>query len=127
MDCAEYRANYPGFSKIPLPREAWDTPERTAWVEHSHHCRQCSDWALARRVIERGYDPDSFPCVHIADQVTRTCDQHPDPHDCPDILVTYDPRFDEYSIPIRDSGTSGSRIRFCPWCGVRLPESKRKR
>jgi hypothetical protein len=29
--------------------------------------------------------------------------------------------------PIRDGGSSGIVIRFCPWCGVRLPESKRDR
>lgn len=112
---------------LPLPREIWDTPKWEAWTEHSQNCRNCADWGLGQRIIDRGYDPASFPCVHIGDQITHTCDQHPDPHDCPDILVVYFPRFDEYSIPIRDGGTSSSTIRFCPWCGVELPESKRDR
>ncbi|MCG8351078.1 MAG: hypothetical protein MI924_25190 [Chloroflexales bacterium] len=127
MNCSEYRANYAEFDKFPLPREVWDTPEWTAWIDHFHQCNECADWDLAQRVIKRGYDPQSFPCVHIADQITQTCDQHPDPHDCPDVLIVYAPRFDEYAIPIRDGGPSVVCIRFCPWCGVQLPESKSTR
>ena len=79
-----------------------------------------------QRIIERGHDPALFPCVHIAEQVTRTCEQHPDPHDCPDILIVYFSKYDEYGIPIRDGGSSIVTIHFCPWCGTKLPESKRK-
>ena len=127
MDCSDYRANYAKFAKLPLGREVWDTPEWTAWMDHFHHCTKCSDWHLAQRVSERGHDPNSFPCVHIAEQLTHTCSKHPDLRECPDVLILYEPRFDEYSIPIRDGGLSGRCIRFCPWCGVRLPDSKRDR
>lgn len=127
MNCSEYRANYADFARFPLPREVWDTPEWLAWTDHFHECSACSDWTLAQRVIGRGQDPAAFPCVHIADQITQTCDQHPDPRDCPDILVVYVPRFDEYAIPIRDGGSSYSKIQYCPWCGTKLPETKRDR
>ena len=125
MDCSEYRMQHAKYSKLPLSREDSESPGYDAWVEHFHSCDKCSDWDLSQRVIKRGHDPDSFPCVHIADQVTQTCDNHQDPHDCPDILITYSPKFDEYCIPIRDGGSSGANIRYCPWCGVKLPESKR--
>lgn len=36
--------------------------------------------------------------------------------------VSYDPRFDEYSIP---SGGALQLLFYCPFCGDRLPESKR--
>jgi hypothetical protein len=39
----------------------------------------------------------------------------------------YIPKFDEYGIIVHDGGTSMVRIQFCPWCGTRLPESKRDR
>ena len=48
-------------------------------------------------------------------------------NDCPDSLVLYFPRFDEYSLPIRDGGSAAVPLRYCPWCGVRLPESKQAR
>jgi len=28
-------------------------------------------------------------------------------------------------MPIRDGGSSVMQMRFCPWCGSELPESKR--
>ncbi len=36
--------------------------------------------------------------------------------------VSYDPRFDEYTIP---SGDGLQQLSYCPFCGERLPESKR--
>ena len=127
MDCTEYRSNHATFSNLPLPREVWETPEWSDWMDHFHACRDCSDWTLAKRIAERGFDPHTFPCVHIGNQVTTTCPEHPDPADCPDILILYFARFDEYSIAVRDGGTSAIRIRYCPWCGIQLPESKRNR
>lgn len=40
-------------------------------------------------------------------------------------LVHYFKRFDEYTLP--DSDTTGILLCFCPWCGKKLPESKRQR
>ena len=41
-------------------------------------------------------------------------------------LVHYSEVFDEYGIPCHeDGGHSSVRIKYCPWCGKRLPESKR--
>jgi hypothetical protein len=127
MDCATYSAIYPEFAKLPLLQEVWDTPEWSDWMEHFHDCACCFDWTLAQRIIKRGFDPADFPCVHIANQITTTCSDHPDPADCPDILISYFPRFDEYSIAVRDGDTAAVSIRYCPWCGVELPKSKRKR
>ena len=127
MDCAEYRARYPEFAKLPLPREVCETPEWMAWMEHVHDCRGCSDWDLGQRVIARGAFPDRFPCVHIAEQVTKTCSEHPDADDCPDKRITYFPRFDEYLLLGRKGGADDIAIRHCPWCGVAVPESKRGR
>jgi hypothetical protein len=57
--------------------------------------------------------------------LTRSCPQHPDRHDCPDALIGYSPKFDEYGLLIHDGGTSSLAIRFCPFCGAALPHSKR--
>ena len=127
MDCTEYQTRYPDFATLPLSREVWDTAEWSEWMDHFHRCTCCFDWTLAQRIIKRGFNPANFPCVHIGNQITTTCPEHPDPCDCPDILVTYFPRFDEYSIAVRGGETAAVAIRYCPWCGVRLPESKRDR
>lgn len=46
---------------------------------------------------------------------------------CPDSdkIVTYSAPLDEYGIVIHDGGDSSIKIKFCPWCGKKLPESKR--
>lgn len=48
-----------------------------------------------------------------------------DAYDDPDILVSYISKFNEYGIIIHDGGSSSIGISYCPWCGSRLPESKR--
>ena len=46
--------------------------------------------------------------------------------DCDIHQSKYDfPEFDEYGILIKDGGTSYSTISYCPWCGTKLPNSKR--
>lgn len=48
-------------------------------------------------------------------------------YDCPDALMIYSPEFDEYGIIIHDGGTSSILIKFCPFCGKKLPNSKRNK
>ena len=50
-----------------------------------------------------------------------------DPLKCPDVLIQYSPKFDEYGLIVHDGGESSIAISFCPWCGTKLPESKRDR
>ena len=40
-------------------------------------------------------------------------------------MLEYNERFDEYGLIIHDGGSSALLIQFCPWCGTKLPESKR--
>ena len=68
---------------------------------------------------------DRICCDTIRVQLTLECEHHPDPFDCPEVLVVYNAKFDEYGMPIRDGGSSVMKMRFCPWCGVQMPESKR--
>ncbi|MCJ7548547.1 MAG: hypothetical protein MUQ30_02570 [Anaerolineae bacterium] len=57
--------------------------------------------------------------------VQFACPDHEDPADCPDALVGYVPKFDEYGIRVHDGGSSAITIEFRPWCGSRLPRSRR--
>lgn len=48
-----------------------------------------------------------------------------DPYEDPDVVIVHNKKYDEYGLPIQDGGTSFIKIKHCPWCGVKLPESKR--
>jgi hypothetical protein len=63
----------------------------------------------------------------MREQIELVCEQHPDANQCPDKLVTFSPQFQEYGLPVHDGGGAVAMIRFCPWCGTRLPESQRER
>jgi hypothetical protein len=67
-----------------------------------------------------------YCCGTMKYQLNLRCDQHPDPLDCVDQLIYYSPKADQYGIIIHDGGSSFSVIQYCPWCGARLPESKRE-
>lgn len=64
-------------------------------------------------------------CETMTNRVNFVCKLHKDPFDCPDNLIFYHPTFDEYGIIVHDGGASFIKISFCPWCGTKLPESKR--
>ncbi|WP_145526100.1 DUF6980 family protein [Yersinia rohdei] len=64
-------------------------------------------------------------CERMETQVNYKCEDHADPFSCPDNLIYYSPHFDEYGLIIHDGGPSYSHISFCPWCGTKLPESRR--
>ena len=63
----------------------------------------------------------------MAQHLSHTCERHDDPFDCPDNLIIYFAKFDEYGIIIHDGGSSVLTIAYCPWCGCKLPDSKRDR
>ncbi|MDH6139432.1 hypothetical protein P3T35_001432 [Kitasatospora sp. GP30] len=66
-------------------------------------------------------------CDQMTEQVNWQCDQHDDPFSCPDALVYFAAKYQEYGLIIHDGGASVIGIEFCPWCGRRLPESQRDR
>lgn len=70
---------------------------------------------------------NSHCCERMGDQVNMVCAVHPNPFECPDVLVRYSPEFDEYGLVVHDGGSSSIQIQFCPFCGTKLPESKRDR
>lgn len=61
-------------------------------------------------------------CDTMTRNVTSTCDEHPNRHDCPDCLIDYWPTTEAYGIIVHDGGESMIRISHCPWCGKKLPE-----
>ena len=63
----------------------------------------------------------------MTSEVERRCPEHPDRFVCPDALLEYTAKFDEYGLIVHDGGRSVRTLAFCPWCGAALPTSKRER
>lgn len=42
-----------------------------------------------------------------------------------DTPIFFSRKFDEYGLKVLDGGSSSILITHCPWCGQKLPESKR--
>jgi hypothetical protein len=61
----------------------------------------------------------------MEESLSLTCDKHQDVFSCPDVLIHYLPKFNEYGLIVHDGGASVIAINYCPWCGAALPESKR--
>jgi len=66
-------------------------------------------------------------CATMDKALIFDCTIHKDKYECPDKLLSYSLVFDEYGLIIHDGGRSHISIYFCPWCGKKLPESKRDR
>ena len=65
-------------------------------------------------------------CCEQMDIVSMlNCEQHNDEYECPDVLIKYIEKFDEYGLIIHDGSSSIMTIKFCPFCGFQLPASKR--
>ena len=66
-------------------------------------------------------------CTDMRAQLEFVCEQHASAFDCPDALIAYSEKFNEYGLIVHDRGHSVLTIAFCPWCGRRLPDSLRNR
>ncbi|MEW2295640.1 hypothetical protein ABZ719_23525 [Streptomyces sp. NPDC006743] len=69
----------------------------------------------------------SHCCEAMNSRANMCCDRHADLFACPDALIEFSARFQEYGLIVHDGGTSSITIDFCPWCGRRLPASQRDR
>ena len=119
MNCTEFKKYW-----IEGDINDLDADLREKALDHFHSCKACSDACLAATLDARGVEVSNYSCVHMAHYAEFHCEQHPNPKDCHDAIIQYDEVFDEYSIPHGD-GTSQMIINNCPWCGTKLPESKR--
>ena len=66
-----------------------------------------------------------FCCEDMKRNAYFNCSNHDNKYLCPDCLIEYNKIFDEYGIILHDGGLSCILINYCPWCGSKLPESKR--
>lgn len=48
------------------------------------------------------------------------CDIHENSFDCPDKIIIFDEKDNDYGLIIHDGGSSSIGIDFCPWCSSKL-------
>lgn len=56
----------------------------------------------------------------MAYHVNFKCDVHENPFECPDKIIIFDEKDNDYGLIIHDGGSSALEITFCPWCGSKL-------
>ena len=66
-----------------------------------------------------------FCCKIMKKEVEQKCDIHADAFECPDNVIYYCQIVDEYGLIVHDGSASYKHILFCPFCGRKLPKSKR--
>jgi hypothetical protein len=55
----------------------------------------------------------------------QCCEQMQGAIDDGETGISYTPKFDEFGLAVRDGGSSYITLNFCPWCGHKLPTSRR--
>jgi len=76
--------------------------------------------------VEGGsHDGRAFCCEDMTRALSFACDQHESPFECADQLLCFNPMFEEYGLIVHDGGASYVCIAHCPWCGTKLPDSRR--
>jgi hypothetical protein len=129
MKCEDFKLAYQRFdakSKV-IQLRAFESIKYEDYLKHREVCPACDNWWLGEEARRREIDVSLYPCNHMAYYASPDqCDLHDDPWECTDYALVWIDMFDEYGIPIRDGGTSYYSLTFCPWCGIKLPESKRE-
>lgn len=128
LTCDQFRDAYHRFDGTTnvIHWKDVETPQYAAYVEHMETCLSCGDWFKYQQVLSRKINPADYPCIHMAFYATDVCEIHQDPWECQSCAVVFIEQYDEYGIPIRDGSNTYWKIENCPWCGTRLPESKRE-
>lgn len=60
---------------------------------------------------------DKHCCEDMNRNVNYISKEHADQYTCPDNLIYYNEKWDEYGIIVHDGGESYIGIHYCPWCG----------
>lgn len=110
----------PGSTQGPLPSSRQrnsETPDQVRGDESPQLVDSCRSWPMLRYAME---DAPPEPISHNASAPRGHMDRHRQ-NDWGS--VQYDSRFDEYWVL---AGSARQCLVYCPWCGEKLPPSKRE-
>ena len=74
--------------------------------------------------LRNGVNPYHHCCLKMAYYISRPVERE---HQGANRVLDWVEMWDEYRIPVSYDGYVSTLIAFCPWCGAKLPESKRRR
>ncbi len=120
MDIKEFQLLFEKFSKPPLEREVWETPEYDAYINALQENEEFYHWTLKQKFSKAKFNYKDFCCMEMADKVCDSYDENNDiKYDEVDVVINHW-KDGTFGIPIHDGGTSIIAIKFCPWCGSKL-------
>ena len=120
MELSRYKQLYKKYSKLPLPREIWDTPEHREYMKAFHNDQQCQEWELKQRIKKAGIDYKKYCCISMAYYLIEDKESKKNGEINYDSVITHHKKEKTFGIPIHDGGSSYIKIKFCPWCGKQL-------
>jgi hypothetical protein len=71
----------------------------------------------------QGIRPEQHCCLDLAYAIARP---RLSPYQGPSVIVEWSAAWNEYRLPMAHDGYTPTPIRYCPWCGTRLPPSRRE-
>ncbi len=120
MDLKLYKKLYKKYSKLPLPREVWDSAEHEEYMNAFHNDKECQEWELKERIKKAGIDIKKFCCINMAYHLIEDKKSRKTGNIEYDSVIAYSPKRKTFGLPIHDGGGSWISISYCPWCGSKL-------
>jgi len=108
------------YSKLPLAREVWDTPEHEEYMDAFHNDKLCQEWELKRLIKAAGINYKNYCCIDMAYYLIEDREAKRQEEINYDCVITHDKKGKAFGLPIHDGGSSYIKINHCPWCGKQL-------
>jgi hypothetical protein len=84
---------------------------------------ELSDDAKRQYCRDRGVVPEHHCCLSMSYAIAHPVEIS---HQGPNRVVDWIASWNEYLIPVSHDGYAATLMKFCPWCGQQLSESKQK-
>ncbi|MDF4223555.1 hypothetical protein PXC01_18305 [Maribacter sp. M208] len=123
MTLEEFKLLHYRFSKLPLPKEVWESEEYGLYTDLLHDNKDFFNWTLMDKFEKSGFESSKYCCLEMADKIYEGLDEKgKTEYGNVDIVMR---KWDDgtYGIPIHDGGSSIIEIKFCPWCGNELEKA----
>ena len=69
MTLEEFKKLHSKFSKLPLPKEVWQSSEYEHYVEILNGNKEFFEWTLTEKFKKSGFEYSEFCCLTMADRI----------------------------------------------------------
>ncbi len=121
MNCTLFKKLYDKYWNLGPINNKYSS-EQAEWNKHKYDCKSCSDWSRFQYCVQRGIFPDNHCCLDMAYAISYPVETL---HQGRNRVLDWEACLDEYLIPISYDGYKATIINYCPFCGSRLPKSKK--